>query len=75
MASLNPNHLYSGDNGRLFCGRLRCAGTSAHYSGRDLSGQKVEPIGPGFVKGYYEVMRSAPTCECCGREQGLVVLQ
>lgn len=33
--------LYLGDNGRCFCGKLRCAGTSAHFTGRDLSGQKV----------------------------------
>ena len=40
-AMLNSKALYLGDNGRCFCGALACAGMTAHYSGRDLSGQRV----------------------------------
>jgi hypothetical protein len=38
---LKETELYLGDNGRVFCGRLRCAGSTAFASGRDLSGQKL----------------------------------
>lgn len=41
---LKETELYLGDNGRVFCGRLRCAGSTAFASGRDLSGQKVMMI-------------------------------
>jgi hypothetical protein len=41
---LNPHHLYLGDNGRCFCGALRCAGMTAHFTGRDLSGHPVYRI-------------------------------
>jgi hypothetical protein len=36
---LDPGKLYSGDNGRVFCGEH--AGASAKYTGRDISGQRV----------------------------------
>jgi hypothetical protein len=39
---LKEGVIYSGDNGRLFC--RSCAGQTALYTGRDLSGQKVEAV-------------------------------
>ena len=36
---LKPGLIYSADNGCLIC--LECAGSSAKYTGRDLSGQRV----------------------------------
>jgi hypothetical protein len=39
---LKAGIVYSADNGRLIC--LRCAGASAKFTGRDLSGQKVAPL-------------------------------
>jgi hypothetical protein len=39
---LDPDTLYFGDNGRVFCGKH--AGCSAKYSGRDISGQRVERV-------------------------------
>lgn len=44
LPALRSVALYFGDNGRCFCGRLHCAGMNAHYTGRDLSGQRVERI-------------------------------
>lgn len=38
---LDAATLYLGDNGRCFCGKLHCAGMTAHFTGRDLSGQEV----------------------------------
>lgn len=38
---LRENALYSGDNGRIFCGKIHCAGQTAYYSGRDLSGLRA----------------------------------
>ena len=43
---LDAAHLYLGDNGRCFCGALKCAGMTAHFSGRDLSGQRVMQLRP-----------------------------
>ncbi len=39
---LKPGIIYEADNGRLIC--LRCAGMSAKYTGRDISGQRVRKI-------------------------------
>ena len=39
---LGEGALYWADNGRVIC--AKCAGQSALYTGRDISGQKVERI-------------------------------
>ena len=39
---LREGALYWADNGRRTC--VRCAGQSARYTGRDISGQKVERV-------------------------------
>jgi len=54
---LYKEQVYLGDNGQVFCGG--CAGMSALYTGRDISGQKVEPVPPNYPLG----------CEGCGRTQ------
>lgn len=40
---LKPGTIYSGDNGRLLC--VHCAGMSAKFTGYDLSGHRVIPLG------------------------------
>lgn len=70
VSALTPDALYLGDNGRCFCGELRCAGMTAYYSGRDLSGQKLMALTP-------EMLLSEPTalgfrCEGCGKEPHLI---
>jgi hypothetical protein len=61
---LKPDALYFGDNGRCFCGQ--CAGTSALYTGHDISGQKVRRVTPKIVAAY-AAMDFQPKCESCGR--------
>lgn len=39
---LKPGIIYSGDNGCLIC--VECAGMSAKYTGRDISGHRVMPV-------------------------------
>jgi len=39
---LREGALYWADNGRVIC--ARCAGQSALYTGRDISGQRVERV-------------------------------
>jgi hypothetical protein len=46
-SKLKAGRLYLGDNGRCFCGTLRCAGMTAYFTGRDLSGMKVLALAPG----------------------------
>jgi len=39
---LEAGVIYAADNGRLIC--RECAGISASLSGRDISGQAVQPV-------------------------------
>jgi len=41
---LREDALYLGDGGRCFCGRLHHAGMAAHFTGRDLSGQRAHRV-------------------------------
>ena len=52
--------LYLGDNGRCFCGALRCAGMSAHFTGRDISGQRV------YRPSKADARKAGLACEGCG---------
>jgi len=63
---LDPNALYWGDNGRCFCGE--CAGASAKYTGRDLSGQPVERITPEMAQSFALELSFVPKCESCDKE-------
>ena len=61
---LREDTIYLGDNGRAFCGKSRCAGATAFYSGRDLSGQPVAPItAPDDIRA---AVVAGLTCEGCG---------
>lgn len=40
--ALRAGIIYSADNGMLIC--VHCAGMSAKFTGRDISGQKVTPM-------------------------------
>jgi hypothetical protein len=69
-SKLKADTLYIGDNGRCFCGELKCAGMTAHFTGRDLSGQKVLALTS-------DVLMSDPSaltfkCESCRKESHLV---
>lgn len=59
---LEDDELYIGDNGRVLHGK--CSGASARFSGRDISGQRVQKVGPSNPRslGYFL------TCEVCDNE-------
>lgn len=59
-SKLRERSLYSGDNGRTFCGKLFCAGTTAYYSGRDLDGTSTMHIRSK------DGWRADIKCETCG---------
>lgn len=63
---LRPERLYEGDNGRVFCGALSCAGMSAHFTGRDLSGALVRRLTPDDQAAFAS-LGAAMRCEGCGR--------
>jgi hypothetical protein len=69
---LRPDRLYLGDNGRCFCGgnNGRCAGSSAYFTGRDLSGQRVHAITPREILEMRAFMGDdfRLRCEGCKRE-------
>ncbi len=62
---LREDRLYFGDNGRCFCGRLRCAGMSSHFSGLDLSGHAVDEATQTDVS-IFEADNLTLRCEGCG---------
>lgn len=68
MAALAPERLYLGDNGRLTCGAQRCAGATAFYSGRDLSGQRMHALTAAEIAELTRMLDGRqPTCEGCGK--------
>lgn len=64
---LQEDALYSGDSGRIFCGRH--AGASARYSGRDLSGQRVHRITARDRQAWELEIGSAISCEDCASDR------
>lgn len=66
-SALVDGQLYLGDNGRVFCGRLQCAGLTARTTGRDLSGQPVEYLSIASAV-YLEQNGVKPECESCGQK-------
>ena len=68
---LQPHTLYLGDNGRCYCGEH--SGTTALYTGRDISGQPVEAITPA-VLAEFRAMDFEPECEDCGRKASALFL-
>jgi hypothetical protein len=68
--ALDPDTLYIGDNGRVFCGKSPCAGSSALYTGRDISGARVDRLSPGDIQAWITEAGTAPECEGCGRRGG-----
>ncbi len=53
--------VYFGDNGRLVC--RECAGASALYTGRDISGQPVERVTIEDVREWQRTFRRDLACE------------
>lgn len=66
--ALDPERLYEGDNGRVTCGGIGCAGASAACTGRTIAGQPVRALGMADVREWAAALGRAPRCEGCGRE-------
>ena len=70
---LRSDTIYEGDNGRLFCGA--CAGATAAYTGRDLSGRKVAPITPEGAREFEAALADIGAlcaCESCGKRAATI---
>lgn len=67
-STLDPAALYEGDNGRITCGALRCAGSSAHFTGRTIAGQRVRRLDAAQARAFRAELGVLPRCESCGRE-------
>ncbi len=59
---LKPGVIYSADNGRLIC--VECAGMSAKYTGRDLSGQEVLAVPYMETVEWFKAFGKPVSCEC-----------
>ena len=55
--------LYFTDNGRVVCGR-HC-GSTAQYTGRDISGQKIERVTPEAAASWLAEVGEPIACEDC----------
>lgn len=62
---LKDAELYICDNGACYCGE-HC-GCSARFTGRDISGQKVERVTPADAKYFRDECGAELACETCGR--------
>ena len=62
--------LYLGDNGRCFCGRLHCAGMTAHFTGHGLSGHPVHRVTEADLREARRmgVVLRCETCRAADRE-------
>lgn len=59
--ALKHGKIYSGDNGMRIC--LHCAGNSALYTGRDLSGQRVRVFTEADALAWREMLGKDLACE------------
>lgn len=64
---LDATTLYEGDNGRIFCGALACAGSAAHFTGRTIAGQRVRRIDARYVAAWPVSELGPVRCASCGR--------
>ncbi len=67
---LDDDTLYITDNGAVYCGK-HC-GTSARYTGRDISGQEVMELTPDDVREMIRTDGWEPVCERCGKKLSLI---
>lgn len=61
---LRSGAVYMGDGGRLACASVRCAGSSALYTGRDLSGHRVTRATVAHVAEWQTYDLGPLRCEC-----------
>jgi hypothetical protein len=68
--TIQNDSLYFTDNGAIYCGAH--LGTTARYTGRDLSGQPIERVTPDDVR-QAQTSGFALKCETCERAASLLV--
>jgi hypothetical protein len=69
--TINDATIYLTDNGAALCGAH--LGTTARYTGRDISGQPIEPVGPEEARYFVETLGGPICCERCGLAASLLV--
>lgn len=67
---ITDSTIYLTDNGAALCGEH--LGSSARTTGRDLSGQPIEPITPELAAESQRAYGYFPRCEQCGRTATLL---
>jgi hypothetical protein len=60
LAKTNPDTLFLVDNGGCLCGKH--LGTTARFTGRDISGQRILKLTPALLA---SEPGFTPTCEMC----------
>ena len=67
---VNDSTIYLTDNGAAYCGAH--LGQTARTTGRDISGQPIEPVTPELAKEAL-AMGWEVACESCGKKASLLV--
>ena len=70
MFSPKSSTIYLTDNGRALCGDH--LGSSARFTGHDISGQPILPLSPEDVRYSVEAEGWHPSCETCGQKASLL---
>ncbi len=68
LAKTEPDSVFVTDNGRLLCGAD--LGASARFTGRDISGQRIERVSPEYAAAYNRDLADIGVvccCEACGK--------
>lgn len=73
--TISDSTIYLTDNGAALCGEH--LGTSARYTGRDISGQPIQPVTPEIAAEMNRELAPyglAVSCERCGKTPSLLHL-
>ena len=67
----HPDTLFLTDNGACYCGEH--LGSSARFTGRDISGQEIFQVTPEIARQSIDEYGMALACENCGKGASLLV--
>ncbi len=63
--SLRPGQLYIGENGRIHCHQVQCAGATAACTGIDLDGRHVMRVSDA-IAAIWQAVHGPMRCDSCG---------
>lgn len=68
---ISDSTIYITDGGAFLCGEH--LGSTAKHTGRDISGQPIEPVTSELAHACWSIYGYLPVCEQCGKRASLLV--